>query len=63
MITKQKAEKALDAIDIKTDIGARRGYATHNTIVLNVGSVANKTEFLELISHEMGHILDLGILQ
>ncbi|MCX6822675.1 MAG: hypothetical protein NTX91_01585 [candidate division SR1 bacterium] len=63
LITQQKAEDTLQKISISNDNGQRRGYATHDTIVLNLGYVASSAEFLELVNHEMGHILDLGILQ
>jgi hypothetical protein len=63
LITKQKAENALNAIILNKNIGDRRGYSTHDTVNLYLGAVTSKQEFLELVSHEMGHILDLGILQ
>ena len=31
--------------------------------MLNLGYVTSNAEFLKLVNHEMGHILDLGILQ
>ena len=63
LVTQQKTENALQKIAISNDVGQRRWYATHDTIVLNLGYVASKAEFLELVNHEMGHILDLGVLQ
>jgi len=32
-------------------------------VVLNLGSVKNNNEFFQLVNHELGHILDLGMLQ
>lgn len=63
LITQQKAEDTLQKVAISNDKGQRRWYATRDTIVLNLWYVATKGEFLELVNHEMGHILDLGILQ
>ena len=63
LITQQKTEDTLQKIAISNDVGQRRWYATRDTIVLNLWYVASKAEFLELVNHEMGHILDLGVLQ
>ena len=63
LITQQKTENALTNLSINKDTGNRRWYATHDTVVLNLWSVQNSKEFLELVTHELGHILDLGVLQ
>ena len=63
LTTQQKLEDSLHTIAVNKDTGARRWYATHTTVLLNLGSLANQQEFLELISHELGHILDLWVLE
>lgn len=62
LITHQSLDDTLQEIKISKDNGTRRGYATWTDVVLNLWSVATRQEFLELISHELGHILDLGML-
>lgn len=59
----QDIRSTIDTIQISKKNGQRRGYATRDTIVLNLWSVKSKTEFGELSSHEMGHITDLGYIQ
>lgn len=61
--TQQTTEDTLDKIFLNKDSGQRRWYATRDTIVLNLGYVSSNAEFLKLVTHEMAHILDLGILQ
>lgn len=50
-------------IEINKENGNRRGYATWDTIIFNLGSVQSNREFIELTTHEMGHITDLGYIQ
>ncbi len=59
----KKMEKVLQNIQINNDNGNRRWYATHNNIIFNLWSVQSNTEFINLTSHEMGHITDLGYLE
>ncbi|MFA5747646.1 MAG: hypothetical protein WC872_00870 [Candidatus Absconditabacterales bacterium] len=58
-----KLSNVLETISINKDDGNRRGYATWTKIVLNLGSIKSYSEFSQLISHEMGHIIDLGTIQ
>lgn len=56
-------KEVITDIDINKENGQRRGYATRDTIVFNLGSVSSQKEFSELSTHEMGHITDLGYIQ
>ena len=40
----------------------RRGYAWHRIILINAWSIKSNKEFLNVLTHELGHILDLGVL-
>jgi len=62
IITRQKAENTLADIEINKDMGERRGYATHTSVIVNLWTIADRSEFLQVISHELGHIFDLGII-
>ena len=61
--TQQKIEDTLQKVAVSNDNGQRRWYATHDTVIFNLWYVASKAEFLELVSHEFGHITDLGMIQ
>ncbi len=56
-------ESVIKQISISNENGNRRGYATRDTIMLNLGSVKSKDEFAQLITHEIGHITDLGYIE
>lgn len=56
-------DDVIERIEINNENGKRRGYATRDTIIFNIGSVQSNKEFIDLSSHEMGHITDLGYLQ
>lgn len=51
--TQQKVVDTLTKIAINKEAGKRRGYATWDTILINLGTVQDKMEFLELVSHEL----------
>lgn len=53
---------SLQEIIVKKDTGNRRWYATHDTVVFNLWSVQSYDEFVELVGHELGHIVDLGVV-
>lgn len=50
-------------VEINKNSGKRRWYATRDSIIFNLWSVASKKEFAELVTHEMGHITDLWYIQ
>ncbi len=53
----------LNNITINNSVWDRRWYATSDTIVFNLGSVESRNEFVDLTTHEMWHIVDLGSIQ
>ena len=56
-------KEVIKTIEVSKENGKRRWYATRNTIILNIWSVQSKKEFIELSTHEMGHITDLWYIQ
>lgn len=62
-IIPKKIIDVIKEITIKSDPTQRRWYATWNTVVFNLYSIIDIIEFRNLVSHELGHILDLGNLQ
>lgn len=56
-------KEVIDRIDINKENGNRRWYATRDTIIFNLWSVQSRKEFIELSTHEMWHITDLGYIQ
>ncbi|MCX6825484.1 MAG: hypothetical protein NTY80_04680 [candidate division SR1 bacterium] len=59
----KQIEDVIHDIEINKENGDRRGYATRDSIIFNIGSVQSKKEFTDLSSHEMGHVTDLGYVQ
>ncbi|MFA7298875.1 MAG: hypothetical protein WC010_04495 [Candidatus Absconditabacterales bacterium] len=60
----KKMEEVISKIDINKGNGERRGSVQgRDSIVFNLGFVQSKKEFLELSTHEIGHIVDLGYIQ
>ena len=55
--------QALDAMVINNAKWARRGNANRDTITINLWWMSYDSEFFQVISHEMWHIVDLGWLQ
>lgn len=53
----------LDTIIVNDARNTRRWYANWDTVTLNLWSVSSYAEFMELISHEMGHIVDLWLVK
>lgn len=41
----------------------RRGYAGHHSIVMNIKSQMSYKQFLEVLTHEMWHIVDLWVIK
>lgn len=59
----KQMENVISTIKINKENGNRRGYATRDSIIFNLWSVQSKKEFIELSTHEMWHITDLGYIQ
>lgn len=56
-------EDVIDSMEISKLNGDRRWYATRDSIIFNLWSVKSQKEFIQLTTHEMGHITDLGYIQ
>lgn len=59
----KQIQDVIQNIAIKKENGNRRWYATRDSIIFNLWSVQSKKEFIELSTHEMGHITDLWYIQ
>lgn len=55
--------KNLNTIIVNDAHNTRRWFANWDTITLNLWSVSSYAEFMELISHEMWHIVDLWLIR
>jgi hypothetical protein len=53
----------LQTITINAQWGQRRWGATWNTVVINLDKIGSYTEFFEVFTHEIWHIVDLGVIQ
>lgn len=60
---KKEIKDIITDIQINKGNGERRWYANRYNIVFNLWSVKSQNEFIELSTHEMGHIADLGYIQ
>lgn len=65
-------QKLLQGKDIKQQFktlilnaekGKRRGWATRSRITMNLASLGELSEYWGVLTHEFGHIVDLGLLQ
>lgn len=54
---------ALQQVVINANWWERRWSANRSRITLNVELIASYDEFLQVFTHELGHIVDLGVLQ
>jgi hypothetical protein len=54
-------EIVIASISIADDPG-RRGYANKNTVIINTHDIQSYREFLEIMVHELGHVVDLGVV-
>ena len=53
----------LETITINAEWWQRRGWATWNTLVINLDKIVSYTEFSDVFTHELWHIVDLGVVQ
>lgn len=56
-------KKAFQTLIINGEKGKRRGGATWKRITMNLASLGDPSEFWGVLTHEFGHIVDLGVLQ
>lgn len=55
--------KTLQTLIINSEKGKRRGWATRKRITINLASLADPRDFWWVLTHEFGHIVDLGALK
>lgn len=61
--TKQKLQDTLFSLTIDSSKGTRRWRAGSSTITISLGNIKTQDEFLEILTHELAHVVDLGLLQ
>lgn len=54
---------ALQTITINVEWWQRRWWATWNTLVINLDKIVSYTEFSDVFTHELWHIVDLWVIQ
>lgn len=57
--TPYSLSQALENITLKKEDNTNRWYSNHNNIVLNVNKLPYR-EYMQVLTHELGHIVDLG---
>lgn len=63
LTTSNTIASALYSITIHSNTGTRRWRAGNSTISLYVKNIADNEEFKEILTHELGHIVDLALLK
>lgn len=58
----RKFGETLRSIAVSDD-GGRRWYASHDSIIIYSASIDDTKEYLEIMTHEMGHVVDLGVVR
>lgn len=53
--------ESIQTITINKEKSSSRWYSSHNSIVINYGDMSRQ-EFKEVLTHELGHIIDLWVL-
>lgn len=54
--------ETIEYITMYRDDVDRRGSAGHRYVKMNVGKISHAREFWEVLTHEFGHIIDLGVI-
>ncbi len=54
---------ALKKLEVRKENNASRGLANSRMIILNTESINSKEELQAVFTHEMGHVVDLGLLK
>ncbi len=63
LMSKKELIDTLKEILLKYWISERRWYATRNRIIINTAIIEDDEEFSNLVTHELGHIVDLWVVQ
>jgi len=53
----------LKKINISNEVWSRRWFANWDTVTINLWNVSSYVEFLELMAHEIWHVVDLGMIR
>lgn len=56
-------QETLSSVTIQKPKWGRRWYAGHDLIVFNIQNIKNFSEFYQVATHELWHILDLWVIQ
>lgn len=62
LTSQNSLRKTLSHIKIYRDEEERRWSAWHTHVKMNVNKIATPREFWEVLTHEFGHIVDLGVI-
>jgi len=54
---------SLESITIDNFTNTRRGYANARLMVINTYQIASYKEYLQVLAHELWHVIDLGVIQ
>lgn len=60
--TDKKLKETLQSITINKEKWKSRWYATHDSVTINYGDMSDQ-EFIQVVTHELWHIIDLWIIQ
>lgn len=61
--TNNNFSKTIKEITLKSNGSGRRWYATKNHIEINTDLIDSYTEFIEILTHEIWHVVDLGMIE
>lgn len=59
----ESLQNTLSQLKIYEDSNERRGSAWHTTVKINSEKIPTGREYREVLTHELGHIVDLGVLK
>ncbi len=61
--TRESLQNTLSELKIYEDTNQRRWSAWHTTVKINSEKIPTGREYREVLTHELGHIVDLGVLK
>lgn len=63
MVIWDSVSSAVDTIVVDSSMWSQRWYVNWTRMVFNIWYVVSRSEFISLVAHEFGHILDLGSIK
>lgn len=60
--TSRRLQDELFSITLTKETGDRRAWAGSSTVLIHLGAIRSQNEFVEVLTHELGHIVDLKLL-